>query len=72
MVMYEMIARTTPFKDLTNIFQLKETVCDKRMRPVIPSNCSHSLSSLMVSCWQHEPKKRPNFIEIISSLESMK
>jgi len=68
MVIYEMVSRNSPFADVNNLLQLKETVCDKKQRPPVPHDTLPLLSSLMMSCWQHEPKKRPTFNEIVTIL----
>jgi len=37
-----------------------------------PSNCTHSMYSLMESCWNSDPKKRPTFKELIEKLAELR
>ena len=32
--------------------------------PTLPESCSNDLGSLMLKCWQVDPKSRPTFLEI--------
>jgi hypothetical protein len=43
----------------------------QQLRPDITSACPAALASLMRSCWDADPKKRPIFSEIVQRLEDM-
>eukprot|EP00939_MAST-03C_sp_MAST-3C-sp1_P004986 g4986.t1 len=38
-------------------------------RPLLPIACPHEIAKLVKSCWAHDPKARPSFTKICSSLE---
>ena len=38
-------------------------------RPIIPTTCPEDLKELMVTCWQHDYQKRPEFTDVINRLE---
>uniref|UniRef100_A0A9J8B1E1 Mitogen-activated protein kinase kinase kinase 20b n=1 Tax=Cyprinus carpio carpio TaxID=630221 RepID=A0A9J8B1E1_CYPCA len=42
------------------------------VRPTIPSSCPASFADLMRRCWIAEPKERPQFKQVLSTLETMK
>lgn len=39
-------------------------------RPTLPTTCPLAFSDLISRCWSSNPKRRPNFEEIVSILES--
>jgi len=68
-VMYEIITQEAPWKDLDPL-----RACDvvgKGHRMIIPSFCPVSLVILIEKCWAHNPKDRPNFVEINNFLSTM-
>ena len=38
-------------------------------RPKIPVNCQSDFKNLILSCWQTDPNQRPNFDQILFSLD---
>ncbi|KYN39021.1 Proto-oncogene tyrosine-protein kinase receptor Ret [Trachymyrmex septentrionalis] len=56
-----------PGVDVHNLYNLLKA--GYRMEK--PSNCSHQLYKLMVSCWHQEPGMRPSFKELTSHWERM-
>ena len=40
-------------------------------RLTIPSSCPQKYSQLMSTCWNVEPKERPNFYSILTLLDDM-
>ncbi|XP_073701134.1 mitogen-activated protein kinase kinase kinase 20 [Garra rufa] len=69
-VLWEMLTREIPFKGLEGL-QVAWLVVEKHERLTIPSSCPASFACLMRSCWVTEPKDRPLFKHILSTLESM-
>uniref|UniRef100_A0A8C1MBZ0 Sterile alpha motif and leucine zipper containing kinase AZK n=1 Tax=Cyprinus carpio TaxID=7962 RepID=A0A8C1MBZ0_CYPCA len=69
-VLWEMLTREVPFKGLEGL-QVAWLVVEKNERLTIPSSCPASFACLMRSCWVTEPKDRPLFKHILSTLESM-
>uniref|UniRef100_A0A8C5GU55 Uncharacterized protein n=1 Tax=Gouania willdenowi TaxID=441366 RepID=A0A8C5GU55_GOUWI len=69
-VLWEMLTREIPFKGLEGL-QVAWLVVEKNERLTIPSSCPASFANLMRKCWATEPKERPMFKQILSTLESM-
>uniref|UniRef100_A0A3B4ZL43 Mitogen-activated protein kinase kinase kinase MLT-like n=1 Tax=Stegastes partitus TaxID=144197 RepID=A0A3B4ZL43_9TELE len=69
-VLWEMLTREIPFKGLEGL-QVAWLVVEKNERLTIPSGCPKSFAELMRKCWVTEPKERPVFKQILSTLESM-
>ncbi|XP_078118019.1 mitogen-activated protein kinase kinase kinase 20 isoform X2 [Sander vitreus] len=69
-VLWEMLTREIPFKGLEGL-QVAWLVVEKNERLTIPSGCPSSFAELMRNCWATEPKERPVFKQILSTLESM-
>ncbi|XP_056145910.1 mitogen-activated protein kinase kinase kinase 20-like isoform X3 [Lampris incognitus] len=69
-VLWEMLTREIPFKGLEGL-QVAWLVVEKNERLTVPSCCPASFADLMRKCWTTEPKERPMFKQILSTLESM-
>ncbi|KAL2087842.1 hypothetical protein ACEWY4_016670 [Coilia grayii] len=69
-VLWEMLTREIPFKGFEGL-QVAWLVVEKHERPTIPSSCPASFAELMRKCWLAEPKERPVFKQVLSTLESM-
>uniref|UniRef100_A0A3Q1CED4 Protein kinase domain-containing protein n=1 Tax=Amphiprion ocellaris TaxID=80972 RepID=A0A3Q1CED4_AMPOC len=69
-VLWEMLTREIPFKGLEGL-QVAWLVVEKNERLTIPSGCPKCFAELMRTCWVTEPKERPMFKQILSTLESM-
>ncbi|KAG7466875.1 hypothetical protein MATL_G00146940 [Megalops atlanticus] len=69
-VLWEMLTREVPFKGLEGL-QVAWLVVEKNERLTIPSSCPTSFAELMRKCWATEPKERPMFKQILTTLESM-
>ncbi|XP_040058069.1 mitogen-activated protein kinase kinase kinase 20 [Gasterosteus aculeatus] len=69
-VLWEMLTREIPFKGLEGL-QVAWLVVEKNERLTIPSGCPASFAELMRNCWAAEPKERPMFKQILSTLDSM-
>jgi len=57
------------FEDVEDYEGLVKSVAKQGKRPVLPSNCPTELAQLIRTCWDNDPKKRPNFAQIIAHLE---
>ena len=53
---------------MLNITEVKKAIIEERLRPTIPPNCPPIIRNLIEECWQHMPKKRPNFSNIVQIL----
>ena len=71
MCIYELVTREVPFKDIHDIWTLKKVVCDQKKRPKLPPTTNLDLVELAKTCWYHEPKKRPTFVEISERLPAV-
>jgi len=65
-VLWEIIARSAPYIGLAAKDLAPQVI--EGLRPEIP-HCSAILAALMRECWDVDPKKRPDWNTIISSLE---
>lgn len=69
MVLWEMLTQERAFADLPNLQKLMFAVVEEGRRPTLPPNTPTSLRSLITSCWDADPKKRPSFSEILEQLD---
>ncbi|XP_051943541.1 protein kinase Npk [Hippocampus zosterae] len=69
-VLWEMLTREIPFKGFEGL-QVAWLVVEKQERLTIPSSCPASFAELMRKCWQAEPKERPQFKQVLVTLEAM-
>lgn len=68
-VLWELLTALTPFQDMTPE-QAAFAVSQKNARPTLPSTCPMAFSDLISRCWSSNPKRRPNFEEIVTILEN--
>ncbi|XP_068196034.1 protein kinase Npk isoform X1 [Antennarius striatus] len=69
-VLWEMLTREVPFKGFEGL-QVAWLVVEKQERLTIPTSCPASFAELMRKCWQAEPKERPQFKQVLVTLETM-
>ncbi|XP_033992991.1 mitogen-activated protein kinase kinase kinase 7-like [Trematomus bernacchii] len=69
-VLWEMLTREVPFKGFEGL-QVAWLVVEKQERLTIPSSCPASFAELMRKCWQADPKERPQFKQVMVTLETM-
>lgn len=66
MTCYEVLTGKEPFEDELFEGQLKcneyNKVIKSRLRPKLPENLDDDLTSLIKSCWAHDPNYRPKFV----------
>ncbi|XP_076951513.1 serine/threonine/tyrosine-protein kinase HT1-like isoform X1 [Bidens hawaiensis] len=68
LILWEMVAGTIPYKDMTPI-QAAFAVVHKNLRPSIPANCPQAMRALIEQCWSSHPEKRPEFWQVVKVLE---
>lgn len=68
LILWEMVAGTIPYKDMTPI-QAAFAVVHKNLRPSIPTNCAPAMKALIEQCWSTHPEKRPEFWQVVKVLE---
>ncbi|XP_073147500.1 serine/threonine/tyrosine-protein kinase HT1 [Henckelia pumila] len=67
-VLWELTTALLPFQGMTPV-QAAFAVADKDERPPLPASCQPALAHLIKRCWAANPSKRPDFSEIVSTLE---
>ncbi|MCO5559251.1 hypothetical protein L7F22_012846 [Adiantum nelumboides] len=67
-VLWELLTGKLPYDYLTPL-QAAVGVVQKGLRPTIPKNTHPRLAELLESCWQQDPKLRPEFSEITAILQ---
>lgn len=70
-ILWEILTREVPFRGLSP-FAIAHEVCESDSRPLIPQNCPPKLAKLIQACWHKNPRKRPDFNDIVYSFESGK
>lgn len=50
---------------ILNPYDVKQAILNEQLRPSIPDYCNSDISALIERCWDQNPKKRPNFNEIV-------
>jgi serine/threonine protein kinase len=50
---------------------LQNKIITEGLRPTIPHSCPQEFAELISKCWQTNPKKRPNFEEIVNQLTGL-
>jgi len=68
---WELLSLEQPYLDIEDWDQLVEEVAVKGKRPNIPSFVPTDLATLLKTSWDADPKKRPNFGQIIAVLERL-
>ncbi|XP_050288378.1 serine/threonine/tyrosine-protein kinase HT1 [Quercus robur] len=67
-VLWELTTALLPFQGMTPV-QAAFAVADKNERPPLPASCPPALAHLIKRCWAANPSKRPDFSDIVSTLE---
>lgn len=68
MVFWELLFCERPYKNLNNQV-ITFGVAEKKLTLPIPSTCPIKYKNLMQICWNYEPKKRPDFNQILVDLK---
>ncbi|KAG4990162.1 hypothetical protein JHK87_023619 [Glycine soja] len=67
-VLWELTTSLLPFQGMTPV-QAAFAVAEKNERPPLPASCQPALAHLIKRCWSANPSKRPDFSDIVSTLE---
>ncbi|XP_050232465.1 serine/threonine-protein kinase STY46-like isoform X2 [Mercurialis annua] len=67
-VVWELLTGKLPYEYLTPL-QAAVGVVQKGLRPTIPKHTHPKLAELLEKCWQQDPALRPDFSEIIATLQ---
>ncbi|WVZ65752.1 hypothetical protein U9M48_015067 [Paspalum notatum var. saurae] len=67
-LMWELLTGKIPYEYLTPL-QAAVGVVQKGLRPTIPKHTHAKLSELLQKCWQQDPAQRPDFSEILGTLQ---
>lgn len=70
MVCYEILSGDMPFQEVDSK-ELREAVCDDHERPELPANCPRDLLELIHECWETDPIKRPDIVNVHQRLSTM-
>jgi hypothetical protein len=70
MIALELVTLQPPFDDWEDIQIMAEVPNGER--PIIPNDCDPFLKDLIIECWQGDPSKRPQFLQILERLQSQK
>jgi len=70
-ILWELLTCSSPYEhlEIETFEQLIEEICEKHTREKVPDDCPVSLRKVIESCWQHEPKARPTFLQIINAFD---
>lgn len=68
MIFYYMLRSSPPWNNLSGVDAATKAAVDGE-RPLIPRDVDDRLSNLLKKCWDENPKARPGFDEIITSLK---
>ncbi|KAF8022645.1 hypothetical protein BT93_F0227 [Corymbia citriodora subsp. variegata] len=69
-VLWELLTAKLPYEDLTPL-QAAIGVLHKGLRPTIPEHTHPDLEKLLNKCWEREPSLRPEFSEIVETLQQI-
>ncbi|CAI9104762.1 OLC1v1003512C1 [Oldenlandia corymbosa var. corymbosa] len=69
-VVWELLTGKLPYEYLTPL-QAAIGVVQKGLRPTIPKHTPTKLAELLERCWQQDPALRPDFSEIIETLQQI-
>ncbi|XP_072979791.1 serine/threonine-protein kinase STY46-like [Typha angustifolia] len=67
-VLWELLTGKIPYEYLTPL-QAAIGVVRKGLRPTIPKSTHPKLAELLEKCWEQDPTKRPDFSEILDTLQ---
>ncbi|CAM8934145.1 hypothetical protein QQ045_014176 [Rhodiola kirilowii] len=67
-VLWELTTALLPFQGMTPV-QAAFAVSEKNERPPLPASCQPAIAHLIKRCWAQNPSKRPDFHQIVSTLE---
>lgn len=69
-VLWELFAKRDPYPGVAS-FDIIYGVARQSLRPAISPHWPEAWVSFMESCWDDDPDNRPNFDQILQTLESL-
>jgi len=63
-VVWCILTRKTPYAELNSLQKIQQTVLGES-RPQMPEPVSKVWEAMITRCWAHDPRKRPNFEDIV-------
>eukprot|EP01100_Stratorugosa_tubuloviscum_P006059 TRINITY_DN2636_c2_g1_i1.p1 TRINITY_DN2636_c2_g1~~TRINITY_DN2636_c2_g1_i1.p1 ORF type:complete len:553 (-),score=254.25 TRINITY_DN2636_c2_g1_i1:76-1734(-) len=70
-ILWELLTRQEPFLEFEDLYTFRQAVCNNHVRPIIPADTNPALKNLIQCCWSPDVSRRPQFDEIIRSLETV-
>ena len=70
MVLWELVTRLLPYAKAPNQMVAARWI-EKGKKEEIPSNCPPELKSIIESCWESIPEKRPTAIQLVERLKPL-
>ena len=70
LILWVIYTRQELFRDYRTLREFKYAITQLNIRPQIPHDCLPSISTLMQKCWDRNPQNRPDFMEIVRSLDN--
>ncbi|XP_077994588.1 uncharacterized protein LOC144448279 [Glandiceps talaboti] len=73
-VIWEILTREDPYQEAVSNLQLQLAIVSNEARPdetLIPSDSPAELVAVMKRCWQQNPKRRPDFRDILPDLKKL-
>lgn len=61
-----------PMSSKAGPFELRQEISSGAKRPLLPVECPGLLASLISRCWNKEPSRRPDFVDICKDLQYLK
>lgn len=71
LVLWQIVSRQELFPQFDNLDTFIRAICYNNHRPTIPSDTPPVLVELITTCWQANPELRPNFSQIVDTINSI-
>jgi len=71
LILWELLTGEELFPQYEDLDPFYQAICFNHERPVPPADTPQSLAQLMKKCWDPDPKVRPSFEEVITSLDEI-
>ncbi|GJW56557.1 serine/threonine-protein kinase HT1, partial [Tanacetum coccineum] len=68
--LWEIYCCAMPYED-HDFAKLSSAVVHKNLRPSIPKCCPSSFANIMKKCWNVNPEKRPQMVDVVKMLEEI-
>eukprot|EP01111_Echinosteliopsis_oligospora_P013840 TRINITY_DN5069_c0_g1_i2.p1 TRINITY_DN5069_c0_g1~~TRINITY_DN5069_c0_g1_i2.p1 ORF type:complete len:232 (+),score=39.46 TRINITY_DN5069_c0_g1_i2:599-1294(+) len=71
LILWEFFANALPYSQCEEFRELVEMVVHKGVRPPMPPHTPPDIAKLIRACWDPDQKKRPNFAQIIETIQEI-